>query len=510
MNKVALVILDGVGFTDDKNSPIYRAKMKNYFSLINDNSKLICASGECVGLEKNTAGNSEVGHNTIGSGKIISQGIKLINNAFKTGEIFKSKMWKNLISNSKKSALHFIGLLSDGDVHSNFNQLKQIIKKANDENVEKVYIHALLDGRDVAPRSAIEYISDIQLFLNKTNKNYKLVDFAGRNKLVMDRYNANTDIVKNAFNVYVNRIGNFSSSATKTILEIYKQNNEITDQEIEPYILDENIKISNGDSVVLFNFRGDRAVEISQLFEKGKYISKNEFLKINKCKFFGLTQFDFEQNIPKNYLISNAKIKSTLTHYLCKKQIKQYSVAETQKFGHITYYFNGNRLNKISEDLETWEKVESDKNITFDKKPKMKANKITKKFCMQLDKNKFDFYKINFANGDMVGHTGNEKAVIKSLKTVDSCLGKIIKSANKNNVVLLVVSDHGNCEKMKNADGSVNTSHTNHPVWFCLKNNRETRFKIKKGTFGLSNVANSVCVCLGIDENKNFNKSIVE
>lgn len=510
MNKVALVILDGVGFTKDKNSPIYKAKMKNYNSL-KKNSTLICASGECVGLESGVAGNSEVGHNTIGAGKIVDQGIKLINKAFKTGEIFKSLHWKNLIKNSTKKSLHFIGLLSDGNVHSNISHLKQMLEKVNEAGVEKVYIHALLDGRDVAPQSALKYIFSLQKFLKNLNKNYQIVDFAGRNKLVMDRYEANTELVEKAFDFYVERKGYLSLNAKQTIEKLYKENTNLTDQEIDPYILNKNALINNGDSVVLFNFRSDRAIEISSLFDEGKYLTKEQFSKINKCKFWGLTQYDIDKKIPQNCLIENSKkINCTLTEFLCKNDVKQFSISETQKFGHITFYFNGNRKDKINERLENWKEIESDKNITFDKKPKMKAKKITQNFCKELKLGNYDFYKINFANGDMVGHTGNEKAVVKALKQVDVCLGKIIKSSNKNNTVLIVISDHGNCEIMKNKNGTINTSHTINPVHFCLKNSLQTNYKIKKGKFGLSNVANSVCVCLGLNESDNFNSSIVE
>lgn len=511
MNKVCLVILDGVGYSKEKTgNAVYLAKMPNYKKLIKKNSILISASGKSVGLPSdNIAGNSEVGHNTLGAGKIYRQGLSLVENSFKTGKIFETEIWKKLISNAKEKAIHFVGLLSDAFVHGNISQLKKLILQCKKEKVKKVYVHALLDGRDVSPQSAITYLKDISVFIAKTDKNYKLVDFAGRGTLVMDRYEAGTDIVSRSFDVYVNKNATFCTDFEQTIKEIYKQNPNITDENIQPFILDRKVKIENGDSVVLYNFRGDRALEFSQMFDSGKYISGGDYKKIKDCIFAGMIQYDGDLKIPKNFLVSPPQIKNTLTEYLIKNNIPQYSVTETQKFGHITYYFNGNRKEKFSEQLETYKEIKSDKGITFDIKPEMKAEEITNELCRAFEKN-YIFYKTNFANGDMVGHTGNLQAGITGLEKVDQCLGEILKRAKQNKVSLIILADHGNCEKMLNSDGSRNTSHTNNKVWCSFVNNSNLKIKLKKGDFGLSNIASSVCKMIGITPPQNFDKSIIE
>ena len=511
MNKVCLVILDGVGYSKEKNgNAVHLAKMPNYKKLTHKNSILLSASGKAVGLPSDEiAGNSEVGHNTLGAGKIYKQGLSVVDSSIKTGKIFQTEIWKKLINNAKNRAIHFIGLLSDAFVHGNINHLKKLILQCKKEKIKKVYIHALLDGRDVSPQSALKYLKDISKFLAKTDKNYKLVDFAGRGTLVMDRYEANTNLVSKAFDVYINKNAKLSTDFEKTIKEIYKQNPNITDENIEPFILDKKIKIENGDSVVLYNFRGDRALEFSQMFDSGEYISGGDFAKIKDCIFSGMMQYDGDLKIPKNFLVAPPQIRNTLTEYLIKNNIKQYAVTETQKFGHITYYFNGNRKEKLSKSLETYEEIKSDKGITFDLKPEMKAEEITKGLCQAFKQN-YIFYKTNFANGDMVGHTGNLKATIKGLEAVDKCLGEILKCAKQNNVSLIILADHGNCEKMINSDGSRNTSHTNNKVWCTVVSSTKQKFKLKKGNFGLSNIAATVCKMIGIEPQRNFDKSILK
>ena len=511
MNKVCLVVLDGIGYSNEKaGNAVYLAKMPNYKKLIRKNSILISASGKSVGLpDDKIAGNSEVGHNTLGAGKIYRQGLSLVENSFKTGKIFETEIWEKLVSNAKNKAMHFVGLLSDSFVHGRISHLKKLVLECKSQGVKKVYVHALIDGRDVSPQSAIKYLKDVSKFLAKTDKNYKLVDFAGRGTLVMDRYEGNTNLVSRAFDVYVNKNAKSSVNFEKTIKEIYKQSPNITDENIEPFILDRKVKIENGDSVILYNFRGDRALEFSQMFDSGKYLSGGDYKKIKDCIFAGMIQYDGDRKIPNNFLVSPPQIKNTLTEFLIKFGIKQYSVTETQKFGHITYYFNGNRKEKFSEKLETYKEIKSDKGITFDKKPEMKAKEITTELCRAFEKD-YIFYKTNFANGDMVGHTGNLQAAIKGLETVDECLGEILKCAKQNKVSLIILADHGNCEKMINSDGSRNTSHTNNKVWCTVVNNSKQKFKIKKGNFGLSSIASTVCEMIGINPSNNFDESVIK
>ncbi len=510
MNTVGLIILDGVGYSPQvKGNAVKLAKMKNFNKLIKQNSCLIKAHGTSVGLPSDSMqGNSEVGHNAIGAGKVIEQGLSLINKEFKSGKIFKSETWKKFIENGKNSSVHFIGLLSDSDLHGNISHLKKLVTQCNKEGIENIYIHALLDGRDVEPHSGVKYYQNVVKFLEKFNKNYKIVDFGGRSQIVMDRYEANIDWVKKGYNLYVMREGEVTKDPVKTIKEFYASNPTLTDQDIPPYIISKAGKIKNGDSVMLYNYRGDRAIEFSQLFDNFKYVDEAS-KKINKCYFVGMMQYDEVLKIPKNYLVGAPDIDFTLTHYLTEKKIKQFSISESQKFGHVTYYFNGNRKEKISEEYETWKEIESDK-VQFNLKPQMKAIEIAKEFCRALADSEYKFLKANFANGDMVGHTGDLKATITSLKAVDKALGLIIKEAKRRNVVLLVIADHGNAETMLDQNDKIVTSHTTNSVWFCVLNNKNTNYQIKKGQFDLTNIANSVIKAMGLKPTKQFNESIIK
>lgn len=511
MNKVGLVILDGVGYNaDEYGNAVKLAKMKNYNKIIQSNSVLIKTHGTAVGFPSDDIkGNSEVGHNAIGAGRVIKQGLSLINDAFSNNSIFNSEVWKKLIANGKKNAIHFVGLLSDGKVHGDINHLKQLLTECKKEKVKKVFVHALLDGRDVGPQTADKYLKDIITFLKNTDENYKLASIGGRNKIVMDRYESNISWVQRAYDVYVNLNAPIITDAILKVKEIYKENPKITDQEIEPYILDKTGKINNGDSVLLYNYRGDRALEFSRLFDEFKYVAEAK-VTLNKCYYAGMLEYDGDLKTPKNYLVEAPVINKTLTEFLIKNKIYQYSISETQKFGHITYNFNGNREQKFSDKYETYEKVISDKNITFDLKPKMKAKEIGDKFCNAIKSNKYEFLKINFTNGDMVAHTGNLKATIKGLQAVDRALGKIIKTAQKNNTVLFVTADHGNSETMLDEKGNIVSSHTINPVYFSVINTKDTNFKVnKKEQYSLTNIASSVCKALELTPPNYFNEPII-
>ena len=520
---VVLVVMDGVGLTGDSygnafmnaNTPNLDYLMKNY-----PMTKLK-AHGTAVGLPSDDdMGNSEVGHNALGCGQIYSQGAKLVNEAIENKEIFKNITWKNLINNAKHSTLHFLGLLSDGNVHSNIKHLLVMLDEAKYEHVKKVRIHILLDGRDVEETSALKYVNILEEKLNEINHDgydYKIASGGGRMKITMDRYEANWKMVKLGWDTHVLGIGRKFNCASDAIKTIRHETNEI-DQDLDPFVIANNDipigTINDGDSVILFNFRGDRALEICHAFEDENF-NKFDLVRRPKVMFAGLLQYDSDLKIPKHYLTNPPKITNTLTEQLIKNGIKQYAISETQKFGHVTYFWNGNRSEKFDYNLETWEQIDSDV-ISFDKKPEMKSYEITDKLIDAIKSHKYKFLRGNYPNGDMVGHTGNYDATIKAMEAVDYNIGRLIDEVRKNDDIMIIIADHGNCEEMyqkpesKYTDKVAKTSHTLNPVPFIIFGNDLSKITIKDGNFGLANIASTICELLSVDKNSVFEESIID
>jgi len=514
VENTVLIIMDGIGYNPSPaGNAVYVANMKNHKKIITMGaSTLINASGEEVGLIKNASGNSEVGHNAIGSGQHIKQGLNLLNEQIENGEIFKMQNFLLAIENAKNknTKINLIILLSDGNVHSSINHLFAFLKKISElaPNI-LISIHALLDGRDVFPQSAYKYIKQTLDFIKNNNINAIISTASGRNTILMDRYQSNTSLVTAGFHTIVNGKGIKTENIEQSLNQYYKEVNGATDENAPAYILDEQGLIKNNDSVILLNYRGDRAVEMCEMFDKGKFITYSDYLKINNCFFAGILLYDAEKSCPKNYISVPMGINNTLTEYLSNKNIKQYTVTESQKFGHLTYFFNGNSTKIFNPQLETYEEIKSDK-VIFSEKPKMKANQIADKVAKAIKSKNYNFIKCNFANGDMVGHTGNFDAVVTACKTVDKCLNKIYKYCKKYNYNLLVTADHGNADVMIDQNNHIVTSHTNNLVWFSAINFNGKSFELNAGEFGLTNIASSICKSLNIEPNKKWEKSIIK
>lgn len=359
---IVLVVMDGVGRgRGDSGDAVALANTPTLDMLIKEYPcTFIKAHGAAVGLPSDEdMGNSEVGHNALGCGQIYNQGAKLVNESITSGEIYKSTNWKEIISNCIKnsSTLHFIGLLSDGNVHSNINHLKSMIRKAKESNVKKVRIHILLDGRDVPATSATSYVNDLEEYLLEINNgefDARIASGGGRMQITMDRYQANWDMVRLGWETHVLGEGRYFKSALEAI-KLYREEVNVIDQDLPPFIIEENGlpigRIKDNDSVVFFNFRGDRAIEISMAFDEEDF-NKFDRKYVPNVKFAGMLQYDGDLNLPKRYLVSPPKIENTLSELLVKNEIKQYAVSETQKFGHMTYFWNGNKSTKFS---EAWE-----------------------------------------------------------------------------------------------------------------------------------------------------------
>lgn len=518
MKKIVFVIMDGVGIKDDINGNAFMKSSTPNLDYLMHNGlyTTLFAHGPYVGLPGyDDMGNSEVGHNAMGCGQIYSQGAKLVNEAIESKELFRSKIWQELVSYSKNTTMHFIGLLSDGNVHSHINHLLSMLEEAKNEGIKRVCVHVLLDGRDVEPKSALKYIDMLEnkmKELNDDNFNSLIASGGGRMYITMDRYEADWDMVKRGWYTHVLGDAPKYHSATEAILNMREADDNLIDQNLGNFVIvDDNDnpigKINDGDSVIFFNFRGDRAIEISLAFDSDESFNKFDRIYVPKVKYAGMLQYDADKGIPLKYLTEPPKIKNTLTEELCKYNIREYAISETQKYGHVTYFWNGNRLEKFDDKLETWELVPSD-NISFDKAPKMKAHEITDKLIDAIKSNKYDFLRINYPNGDMVGHTGDFDATVEGVNMVDESIGRIIKNIDED-TILVVTADHGNCEEMLNKDGTPKTSHTVNKVPFIIYGN-VSNIKIKDGEFGLANIASTIATLFDIKPNDSWLESIIE
>ena len=525
MNKreVVLVVMDGVGITNETfGNAVLNASTPNLDRLMKDYpNTLIHAHGTYVGLPSDDdMGNSEVGHNALGCGQIYSQGAKLVQESIESKDIYNTKTWNDLISYcGENGTLHFIGLLSDGNVHSNINHLFSLLDEAKKCNVRRVRIHILLDGRDVEETSALKYVDMLEEKLNELNDrdfDAKIASGGGRMVITMDRYEANWAMVEEGWHTHVLGLGRKFKSASDAI-KTYREENHVIDQDLGSFVIvdeDDNPvgTINDGDSVVFFNFRGDRAIELSKAFDEADF-SKFDRIRYPRVMYAGMLQYDADLKIPKNYLTEPPKIKNTLTEELNKYGIREYAISETQKFGHVTYFWNGNRTEKFSEELETYEEIDSDI-ISFDKKPQMKAYEITDKLVTAIKSKKYDFLRANFPNGDMVGHTGNYEQTIVGIEAVDENLGKIMKAVDAVDGILLVMADHGNAEEMYQLKDKTKkvpkTSHTTNPVPFIIYGKDAEKYKIKDGDFGLANIASTVTTLFGKEKNPNWLESIIE
>ena len=517
---IVLIIMDGVGKGDGgSGDAVAQAKTPNLDHLLATcPHNWLKAHGTAVGLPSDDdMGNSEVGHNALGCGQIYSQGAKLVNESIQNGTLFASDTWKELIANAKQEgkALHFLGLLSDGNVHSNISHLIAMLRHAHAEGVKRVYCHILLDGRDVPATSALDYVKqleDVLAELRADGSDYRIASGGGRMQITMDRYEANWPMVEAGWRTHVQGIGRQFASA-KEAIETYRAETGCIDQDLPAFVIAENgkpvAKIANGDSVILYNFRGDRAQEISLAFDR-KDFDKFDRGGYTGVKFAGMLEYDGDLKIPTHYLVQPPVIKNTLTELLCKHGLSEYAVSETQKYGHVTYFWNGNRSGKVDEMLETYEEIPSDV-IPFEQEPAMKSKEITDHMIAAMESKKYDFLRCNFPNGDMVGHTGVISAVITAMECVDESVGRIIKAADRLGYLVLVTADHGNADQMtetKKGKTSIRTAHSLNPVPFIIYDPDE-KHELKEGKFGLANVAPTVATLLGLEKPACWEESMV-
>ncbi len=509
---ILLVVMDGVGFSKTglgdavtlANTPTLDWLLQNC-----PNTRLK-AHGGAVGLPSDDdMGNSEVGHNAIGCGQIYSQGAKLVNESIESGKMYGSDTWKEVVSNVKKngSALHFIGLLSDGNVHSNISHLFSMLEEAKKEGVSKARVHILLDGRDVPATSALTYVEQLENKLSELNGegfDGRIASGGGRMKVTMDRYQANWGMVELGWKTHVKGEGRQFASAKKAIETFRNETDGVIDQDLPAFVIAENGeavgKINDKDSVVLYNFRGDRAIELSMAFDNDIFTFFDRGAKPDVV-YAGMLQYDGDLKLPKRYLVSPPEIKDTLSELLVNNGYKQYAVSETQKYGHVTYFWNGNRSAKFSEELETFKEIPSD-NVSFDQRPWMKSAEITDDLIEVIKSGEYDFIRCNFPNGDMVGHTGSLDSTIIGVESVDLGLERLKKVCDECKVTMLITADHGNADEMvernKKGELAVRTAHSLNPVPFIIYDT-ETEYEIiPSDKYGLANIAPTVAKMFGL------------
>lgn len=529
---VVLVIMDGVGFGKYKEGDAVASAYTQHLAKLykaNPWTKLK-AHGTAVGLPSDDdMGNSEVGHNAMGCGRVFAQGAKLVANSISTGAMFEGDTWKKLKDNVKQQGgtLHFIGLLSDGNVHSHIDNLKAMILRAKDDGVAKVRVHALLDGRDVGEVSALDYFDPFDEFLASVSDDSfdaKIASGGGRMVITMDRYNANWNMVKRGWETHVLGEGRMFKSAHEAI-ETLRAETKAIDQDLPPFVIAEDGKpvgtIEDGDSVILFNFRGDRALEITKAFE-AEELTEFDRKRHPKVEYAGMMEYDGDLHVPAQYLVTPPAIDKTIAEYLCASKVRQFSISETQKFGHVTYFFNGNKSGKFDDSLESYVEILSDI-VPFEERPWMKCADIADRVIQEVESGSWDFIKLNFPNGDMVGHTGNYQAVLCSMEGMDLQIGRIHKAVMAAGGVMVITADHGNADDMFEhaKDGSVQykengepkskTSHSLNPVpcIICDSNYQgEYKTELREG-LGISSIAATCMNLLDFEAPEEYDPSII-
>ena len=534
---VLTIVMDGVGLAPEGPGNAVKSAYTPNLDMLMANYPHVTlkAHGTAVGLPSDDdMGNSEVGHNALGAGQVFAQGAKLVSNSIESGKMFEGATWKELIANVKATGgvLHFLGLFSDGNVHSHIDHLKAMITEAKKEGVRTVRIHTLLDGRDVGETSALEYIDPFEDFLKGLNDagfDAAIASGGGRMTITMDRYEANWKMVELGWHTHVLGEGRQFASAAEAV-KTYREETHAIDQDLPPFVIAKDGKpigtINDGDSVIFYNFRGDRSIEISKAFDGGAEFDKFDRVRVPKVVYAGMLEYDGDLHIPKKYLVNPPEITNTMSEYLAGTGVSQLAISETQKFGHVTYFWNGNKSGKFSEKLETYIEVPSDV-VPFEQRPWMKCAEITDKLIECLESGKYRYLRVNFPNGDMVGHTGSLAATRCSMEALDLQLGRILPVLDRLGGAALITADHGNADEMyeidkktgepkkdKNGKYKAKTSHTLNKVPCIIYDNTEAKnhyeMKPDEGKFGLSDVAATMVNLMGYEAPSMWDESLIK
>ena len=529
------IVMDGVGIAPDNGANAIAAAHTPTLDHLMANYPMVAirAHGTAVGLPSDDdMGNSEVGHNALGSGQVFAQGAKLVSQSIETGKLFASATWLELVENVKNngSTLHLMGLFSDGNVHSHIDHLKALVENAKNAGVKRVRIHILLDGRDVGETSALDYVCPFEEYLNGlrgADFDIAIASGGGRMQITMDRYEANWSMVEAGWKTHVLGEGRQFASAEEAITT-YRNELKVIDQDLPAFVIAKDGEpvgtINDGDSVIFFNFRGDRSIEISKAFEAGEDFAYFDRKRVPSVLYAGMLEYDGDLHIPSRFLVNPPEITNTMTEYLCAMGVSELAISETQKYGHVTYFWNGNKSGKFSEELETYIEIPSDV-VPFEQRPWMKCAEITDKLIECLKSGEYKYLRVNFPNGDMVGHTGSFLATECSMEALDLQLARILKVVDELHGAAIITADHGNADEMyeidkktkapkAGKDGSfkAKTSHTLNPVPCIIYDNfTADKYEVKAGRtdLGLSSVAATTVNLLGYEAPEIWDESLV-
>ena len=524
---VVIIVMDGVGLGSGYPGDAVAAAKKPVLDGLMASCPWtrLAAHGTAVGMPSDAdMGNSEVGHNALGAGRVFDQGAKLVQAAIDSGEMFTGRGWMEVVANAvaKRSTLHFLGLFSDGNVHSHINHLKAMILAAKKAGVAKVAVHVLLDGRDVGETTALDYTWSFEAWLASVDPAYGIASGGGRMAITMDRYEADWSMVERGWKTHVLAEGPQFPSASAAVIALRAAKPGVIDQDLPPFVVARYGKpfapVRDGDSLVFFNFRGDRAIEISKAllglpvaFERGH---------VPDVCYAGMMTYDGDINLPPRILVKPPLIDRTMGEYLVGSGVNILACSETQKFGHVTYFWNGNRSGYLDEKLERYIEVPSDR-VSFNERPWMKAAEITDATIAALRAKPTGFARINYANGDMVGHTGAFTATRMAVEAVDLCLARLLPVIAELGGVALVTADHGNADEMyevdkqggvkiENGKPKAKTCHTLNAVPFIVYDPRFAgEYALSLDKPGLANVAATALDLLGWVPPVQYSRSLI-
>ncbi len=516
---VVLAILDGVGLGKGDAADAVKLARTPVLDelLVPGRFVALRAHGTAVGLPSDDdMGNSEVGHNALGAGVVHAQGALLVGRAIASGALYAGATWQALIERGRKGgALHFLGLLSDGNVHSHQDHLEAMLRQAAAAGVKRLYVHVLLDGRDVAPTSALTYVDRLETVLGHlraSGLDARIASGGGRMITTMDRYEADWRIVERGWRAHVLGDGRRFASAAIAVATLRDEHPGIIDQDLPPFVIADDrgpvAPIVDGDGVVMFNFRGDRAIEITRAFDDAVF-AKFDRVRHPDVLYAGMMEYDGDLHLPRHYLVSPPQIERTMGQLLAATGVTQLAISETQKYGHVTYFWNGNKSGMFDEATETYVEIPSDQ-VPFEQRPWMKAAEITDRLIAELATGRHRFARVNYANGDMVGHTGHFDATVMAVEAVDLQLARLRHAVDALGGVLVVTADHGNADEMfqRGKGGAIErdkvtgvpvakTSHTLAPVPLAIHDRHAgDRYALDPARAAGAGIASVTATCL--------------
>jgi 2,3-bisphosphoglycerate-independent phosphoglycerate mutase len=535
---VVVCVMDGVGIgRQDESDAVWLARTPHLDRLaVNSPTATLRAHGRAVGMPSDDdMGNSEVGHNAIGAGRIFDQGAKLVARAIADATLFEGEhasVWQSITERvrERRSTLHFLGLLSDGNVHSHIDHLFALLRRCDQESIERVRVHVLLDGRDVSETSALDYVDALEELLEtisgKPKRDYRIASGGGRMTTTMDRYEADWAMVERGWKTHVRGEGRAFASCRGAIETFRAETPGIGDQMLPQFVIVEGDgkpvgPVVDHDAVVFFNFRGDRAIEITRAFEGDVFEAFDRGARPDVL-YAGMMEYDGDLRLPSQYLVAPPAIDRTVGEYLARAGVPQLAISETQKFGHVTYFWNGNRSGAFDELVERYVEIPSD-DRPFEERPWMKAAEITDRLIDELTTGRYRHARVNYANGDMVGHTGRHGPAIQAVEAVDLQIGRLLPVIEALSGALIVTADHGNADCMYEIDQKsgkptlgidgqprVKTSHTLNPVpLHVFAPGAGVSMGAGIGDAGLANLAATLLELLGFEAPEDYRPSVL-